>query len=365
MDIVQLSQVAELTAGFPFRSANYTSASRAPVPHGFSLQASGGHIQLRYRTDILSALTGGSQSLHPIREVPMDVGGTQALDPLRVSARRSGVAVEVTRATSILTRGTGFMRAYQYTLNPYSGCAFGCSYCYARFFSKTAARRDAWGNWIVAKSNAVELVDRACRSGRLSTGDTVYMSSVTDPYQPVERRLGLSRGLLETILANGVQPRLTIQTRSPHVARDIDLFRQFAMLRVNMTISTDSETVRRRYEPRCAPIEARFEAARLLVSAGIRVGISVSPMLPIVEPEAFAARLLALNAEWYGVMPLKPAGGWFVAGTSNAAIDQATADGWGAPAYRAARNTIRRILEPAHVLREGGSGFEPAGGVPS
>ena len=70
-------------------------------------------------------------------------------------------------------------------------------YCYARFFVADADRRDSWGSWILAKQNAGELLARACTSGTLRTGDAIYMSSVTDPYQPVEQRLehpGFSRG---------------------------------------------------------------------------------------------------------------------------------------------------------------------------
>jgi DNA repair photolyase len=251
------------------------------------------------------------------------------------------------------------MRAYRFTLNPYAGCAFGCSYCYARFFARTALRRETWGRWVVAKENAARLVDRACRTGRIRSGDAMYMSSSTDPYQPAESRLLITRQILQVILESGVQPRLTIQTRSPLVMRDVDLLADFAHVQVNMTIGTDSERVRKRYEPRCAPIDSRFEAANKLRDAGIRLGVSVSPMLPLVNPAAFAERLVTLRADRYGVLPLKPAGGWFTAGTSNAAIEQAQADGWTVTKYSAARNEIRRVLEPQHVLREGEDAFAP------
>lgn len=149
-----------------------------------------------------------------------------------------GVAVESRQARSVLTPATGFLRGYQFTLNPYSGCAFGCSYCYARFFAGSAARRDTWGGWVSAKENAPTLLARECASGRLRSGDSVYMSSVTDPYQPAEARLRITRELLEVLLAYDMQPRLTVQTRSPLVTRDIDLIQRFEYVRVNMTIST-------------------------------------------------------------------------------------------------------------------------------
>lgn len=87
------------------------------------------------------------------------------------------------------------MSQYKFTLNPYGGCAFGCEYCYARFFAPSSKQRETWGQWVSVKTNARKLIAKACRSGMLNSGDVVYMSSVTGPYQPVERRLGLTRAL--------------------------------------------------------------------------------------------------------------------------------------------------------------------------
>ncbi len=126
-------------------------------------------------------------------------------------------------AREILTRATGFMDAYDFTLNPYSGCSFGCTYCYAAFFSRDVEKRDSWGYWVNVKENAVELMAKR-KPGRLD-GKLIYMSSVTDPYQPVERELKLTRGILE-IMAERHKPKLVIQTRSPDVVRDCDLFQQ-------------------------------------------------------------------------------------------------------------------------------------------
>ena len=81
-------------------------------------------------------------------------------------------------AREILTRATGFMDAYHFTLNPYSGCSFGCTYCYAAFFSRDVERRDSWGYWVDVKENAVELMAKR-KAGSLD-GKLIYMSSVTD-----------------------------------------------------------------------------------------------------------------------------------------------------------------------------------------
>ena len=276
------------------------------------------------------------------------------------SSSQPGVVVSTSEARSILTPASGFMQRYRYTLNPYAGCAFGCPYCYARAFVFRAAEEESWGRWVTAKRNAIDLVAAACRSGDLADGDAVYLSSVTDPYQPIERRLRLTRGILGAILAAGVQPRLTVQTRSPLVVRDVDLLRRFEHLRVNVTVSTDSDAIRREYEPRCTPIAARFGALEALARAGVRIGVSVSPMLPIEDPHGFGARLAALRADEYVMQYLKPPAPRFAGGTSRAVLDRLRADGWGPREYRHAATAIRVALGEAGPLLEGMQGYAPA-----
>jgi len=282
---------------------------------------------------------------------------------IRLPIERSAfgrTSVQHIDSKSILTPASGFMSQYKFTLNPYGGCAFGCEYCYARFFAPSSKHRETWGQWVLVKTNARELIASACRSGVLKSGDAVYMSSVTDPYQPVERRLGLTRAVLEAILDSGVQPRLTIQTRSPLVTRDIDLFERFEKLRVNVTITTDSEEVRLRYEPHCPSIRARFKAAAALSAAGVRIGISISPMLPLKDAEAFGARLADLRAEEYVTQYLKPGRSQFAAGTSAEVLRRVREDGWGVREYRQAREVLARILGDERPLSEGVAGFAPA-----
>ncbi len=270
------------------------------------------------------------------------------------------ISVQRIDSKSILTPASGFMSAYKFTLNPYGGCAFGCEYCYARFFAPSGERRETWGRWVLVKSNARQLVATACRCGALKSADAVYMSSVTDPYQPVERRLGLTRGVIQAILDSGVQPRMTIQTRSPLVTRDIDLFRCFERIRIHFTITTDSEDVRRRYEPGCPPIRARIEAAAALVSAGIRIGVSISPMLPLTDAVAFGGQLADLRAEEYVTQYLKPGSSQFAAGSSAKAWRMMRKDGWGLDEYKKARERLARGLGQQRPLLEGNQGYAPA-----
>ena len=94
-------------------------------------------------------------------------------------------------ARDILTKTSGFMKTYDFTLNPYSGCSFGCSYCYAAFFSRDQAQQDNWGLWVNAKQNAAQLLGDL-KPGALD-GKRIYMSSVTDPYQPLEQKILLTQ----------------------------------------------------------------------------------------------------------------------------------------------------------------------------
>lgn len=268
--------------------------------------------------------------------------------------------ISMVDARTILTPASGFIRRYRYSLNPYSGCRFVCEYCYARAFAQTAEKRSTWGQWATAKRNAAALIAKACRDGTLQSGDAVYMSSATDPYQPAEHQLRLTRSILETILAAGVQPRLTVQTRSPIAARDIDLFQRFEHVRVNFTVTTDSERVRLRYEPSAPAIAARLRTARALVDAGVPIGISISPMLPIEDIEAFAETVASLDAAEYVSQYLAPPGPVFAAGTLPETLAKAKQDGWGQAEYIAARQVIQHALGPSQRLLEGDEGFAPA-----
>jgi len=277
----------------------------------------------------------------------------------RVARAPLGREVRTSTTRSILTPASGFMKRYRYTLNPYAGCTFGCSYCYARYFASRVQDVEDWGRWVAVKQNARAAILRACASGDLRDGDAVYISSVTDPYQPIERRLQLTRGIMEDLILSGVQPRITVQTRSPLVTRDIDLFRRFEHIRVNMTVTTDDDAVRRRYEPACPPIEARLEAARTLADAGVPIGISLSPLLPIGDARAFGVRLATFEAAEYVTQFVKLGGGRFVSGTPSAVVQQLRDDGWDHRAYGRAVAELRAGLG-GRVLLEGTAGFAPA-----
>ncbi|MCS7047456.1 MAG: radical SAM protein, partial [Gemmataceae bacterium] len=198
------------------------------------------------------------------------------------------MSVDTIIARSIFSPATGYIRrgGFDWTCNPYLGCSFGCTYCYAMFLPQNRRPKQDWGKWFQAKVNAVALARR--QAPRLA-GQAVYLSSVTDPYLPVERSLCLTRGILEALWPH--QPRLLVQTRGPLVTRDLDVLRRFAAVRLNMSIPTDCEEVRRAFEPKAPPLERRWQAIESARAAGIAIGICVTPMLPLLNPEAFVERL--------------------------------------------------------------------------
>src|SRR5688500_4839739 len=116
-------------------------------------------------------------------------------------------------AGRVLAKASGFISAYDWVLNPYGGCSFRRGYCYARAFTPTLEQRERWGEWLKVRQDAARQLRAAAASrsdaSRLEPGDSVYMSTVTDPYQPIEKQALVSRAALE-VLAE-VQPRLTIQ----------------------------------------------------------------------------------------------------------------------------------------------------------
>jgi DNA repair photolyase len=177
----------------------------------------------------------------------------------------------------------GFLRGFSHTLNPYIGCRFACPYCYVAALP-VALRGGGrpWGDWVVAKHELARGLERdlAELAARNALPDTaVFCGSATDPYQPLERKLGSTRACLEELARRPVGC-LVLQTRSPAITRDLELLAAIPGLLVSLTIETDLEQVRRRFTPRCPPLADRWRAARLLRRRGIEVQIAVSPLLP-------------------------------------------------------------------------------------
>ena len=257
-------------------------------------------------------------------QLPLDGGNYNEPISLDVSGPThiGQTAVAYAPAREILTRATGFMDAYDFTLNPYSGCSFGCTYCYAAFFSRDAEKRDSWGYWVNVKENAVDLMAKR-KPGALD-GKLIYMSSVTDPYQPVERERKLTRGILE-IMAERHKPKLVVQTRSPDVVRDCDLFRKIeekgGRVQVNMTVTTDDEDIRRTFEPSCPSNMVRLRAIKEVQAAGIDTCITMTPLLLVNNNGDFADELIGTGVKKFIAQPFHFRQGKFLAGTRDGAYD--------------------------------------------
>jgi len=212
-----------------------------------------------------------------------------------VKEKFSNANIYLKNTRSILNKASGFISAYDFTLNPYRGCQYACSYCYAVAFSPNPPMRQEWGDWVIVKQNAAEVLDKELQKWyeKNTNPPSIYMSSVTDPYQPIEAKEKLTRCLLEVMVK--YQPILVIQTRSPMITRDIDLLQQFYRLRLNMSVPTGSERVRRDFEPRSPSIFARLRAIGILKHSlpcnadyDTRFSVTMTPLLPTLEVDMFA-----------------------------------------------------------------------------
>ena len=260
--------------------------------------------------------------------------------------------MEQINARSIFSPATGFIKrgGFDWTCNPYLGCTFGCTYCYAMFLPQNRRPKADWGKWFQAKANAVEL---ARKQARKLAGQAVYLSSVTDPYLPAERSLALTRGILEALLPH--QPRLLVQTRGPLVVRDLDLLRQFRAVRVNMSIPTDSENVRRVFEPKAPPLEQRWQALEQVRAANVPVGVCVTPLLPLKDTPAFTERLVTFRPDVLVIQDFHDSKGGFGADTGQAARQLLEELKWGQRDYE---KCFERLKERT-VVYEGEAGFFP------
>lgn len=198
-------------------------------------------------------------------------------------------------ATRALTATGGFLHGFAFSLNPYIGCAFGdaggCPFCYVRTLPVANAAEGQWGTWVIAKANLPELLDKELATledaGKLCDA-TVFMSSATDPYQGLERRLRITRRSLEKFLERPPR-RILVQTRSPLIERDIDLLcRLDRHVIASITVETNDEQVRRALTPTSPSIARRLLTARRLRQAGVFTQLAIAPMMPN-EPARFAA----------------------------------------------------------------------------
>jgi DNA repair photolyase len=171
---------------------------------------------------------------------------------------------------------------FTWTINPYRGCEFGCRYCYARYTHEFMEMRDCieFEQKIYVKQNAAALLRHELR--RVKLEEAIALGTATDPYQPAERRYEVTRAILEEFaLHRGFE--LGIVTKSNLIVRDLDLLKEVAKanrLSVHITITTLHLELARILEPRAPRPDLRLDAVRALSQAGLRVGLSCSPVVP-------------------------------------------------------------------------------------
>src|SRR5919201_3225911 len=203
---------------------------------------------------------------------------------------------------------------FNWSLNPYMGCAHRCTFCYVRAFERRADRPydDRYGRAIRVKTNVAE-VWRAEPAHPRWKRETVAIGAATDPYQPAEGRYRLTRSCLVE-LANVRNP-FNLITRGPMILRDLDVLQdaaQKADVSINFSIPTLDEDVWRKTEPGTAPPRQRLRALKKLVDAGIKAGVGMAPILPGLsdDPEqlaevARAAREAGATHLWGNLLYLK------------------------------------------------------------
>ena len=158
----------------------------------------------------------------------------------------------------------------RWVINQYIGCYHACKYCYAKFMCKWYDY-GKWGSWVVVRENMPEVV-----RGRYVAGK-VYMSSVSDPYQPIEEKIKLTRKILENM---SKRIMISILTKSDLVLRDIELFKKFRNIEVGLTVNGFDKSVKEDLEPYSPSIERRVEALKRLYESGVKNYAFISPIIP-------------------------------------------------------------------------------------
>ncbi|HUL21254.1 MAG TPA: radical SAM protein, partial [Thermodesulfobacteriota bacterium] len=166
-------------------------------------------------------------------------------------------------AKAILTKTA--ISGLDYCINPYVGCGHGCRYCYASFMKRFTGHLEPWGEFIDVKVNAPLLLKKQLKRAKQGV---VALSTVTDPYQPIEKKYQLTRRCLEALL--DAELSVNLLTRSPLCLRDMDLLKQFQKIEAGFSIGTHDEGIKKIFEPHAPSIDSRVKALRALHREKIR-----------------------------------------------------------------------------------------------
>ncbi|MEM2981647.1 MAG: radical SAM protein [Candidatus Bathyarchaeia archaeon] len=211
--------------------------------------------------------------------------------------------VREVQCRSLLSRS----RLAHYCINPSIGSQHACIYCYADSYTRRFTEHtEAWGEFVDVKINAPIVLEREVNS---KPRGTVFLSSLTDPYQPLEERYTLTRRLLEILLRHRYP--IFIQTKSALVLRDLDLIKRFPDGEVGFTITTLNDEHRRLFEPSSSPVEERLRALGKFRESGVKTFVFLGPILPYIsdqDVEGFLREISRVGADYvyFDRLNLKP-----------------------------------------------------------
>lgn len=184
------------------------------------------------------------------------------------------MVIKEIRCKSILTKSN--LPEADYCVNPYVGCMHSCVYCYASFMRRFTGHTEEWGDFLDVKINAPQILERQITPRRKR--GVILIGSVTDAYQPVERRYRITRQILE-ILARHDFP-VSILTKSVLIKRDIDIIKKARSCEVGMTITSLDESISRIFEPSASAPQQRLDTLALFKQRGIKTYAFIGPILP-------------------------------------------------------------------------------------
>ena len=144
-----------------------------------------------------------------------------------------------------------------WSINPYVGCEHACEYCYARFMKRFTNHEEPWGEFVDVRVNIPEVLKKELKSDKYK-GETIYIGTVTDPYQQAEKKYKLTRKILEELV--DYPTSVSILTKSDLILRDLDLIKKFKKIDVNFTFNTLDEQWRKRVEPNSSTSKERLNA---------------------------------------------------------------------------------------------------------
>jgi DNA repair photolyase len=183
---------------------------------------------------------------------------------------------------SVMTRCNSPRMPFTWMINPYRGCEFACKYCYARYTHEFMEMREGldFERKIFVKQHAAWLLRQELKKVR--AGESIAIGTATDPYQPAERRFGVTRALLDELaLHSGLE--IGLVTKSRLIVRDLPVLQKINennALSVCVTVTTLKTDLARILEPRAPRPDLRLEAVRMLVESGLRAGVNCAPVLP-------------------------------------------------------------------------------------